>query len=95
MFEDHQDNYGKKGECHQQKHHAAADKPRWERYEKKDGNRDDQNRQAVENSLDDDRAECGTHFKITFFRDEIGAGQLSQACGDSDNCEKPRAGDRE
>ena len=90
LLEDHQDHYGKKGECHQQKQHAGADKPRRERYEKEHENRDDQNRQAVENPLDDDRAECGTHFEAAFFRDEIGAGQLSQARGDGDDREKTR-----
>ena len=94
-FDDHQDHCRHKGERQEQEQDAGADEPRWQRGEEQDENRDGQNGQAVEYPLNNDRAEGGAHLDPALFRDEIGAGQLSQTRRDGDDGEKAHAGDGE
>ncbi len=72
-----------------------AEDLRREPEEEQDENRDHQDGQAVENPLNNDRAEGRAHPDPALFRDEIGASEFSQTRRDGDDCEKSYAGDGE
>ena len=94
-FDDHQDHCRHKGERQEQDKDAGADEPDWQRGEEQDENRDHQDGQAVENPLNNDRAEGRAHPDPALFRDEIGPSEFSQTRRDGDDCEKSYTGDGE